>query len=220
MVCKFLIDISKVEDSLLAVQKNFEAINNVLDMRREPMRDEIVDNMIAGYDYVNTILKDDINLLKQKGFPHFLELNNIVLCGKGQERRRHYHQHIEATSDRFYQQQEFSIRHLRSWADDHKDDSPWLQAAGVYILLLSWPQLFLEGNHRTGALLLSAILVRLGKPPFVLSVENAKKYFDPSSLAKSTKRNAMGRLYKLPKIKKKFAKFLEVDTKNGFLLPL
>ncbi|MFV0439594.1 MAG: hypothetical protein ACK5PS_19645 [Desulfopila sp.] len=220
MRSNFLIDIKKVEQYLLAVQKNFDRINEGLDMHREPMRDDIVCNMLAGYQYLNTLLEKDIDLLQRKGLHHFLELNHIVLCGTMPEKRRDFSEHIKSTTDRFYQQQEFSISHLRDWADRHREDSPWKQAAGVYILQVSWPQLFAEGNHRTGALLMSSILVRLGKPPFVLSVDNAKGYFDPSSLAKSTRKNVYGRLYKLPKIKKKFAKFLESHTEGELLQPL
>jgi len=212
-----LIDIKKVKNSLRSVQKEFGRINQQLDMRREPMRDDIVTNIVAGYEYVNTLLAQDVDLLQPRGFHHFLELNHIVLCGITPEKRRDYQQHIKSTTDRFYQQHEFCITNLRQWAEKHQDDSPWKQAAGAYILQVSWPQLFAEGNHRTGALLMSTILVRMGKPPFVLSVENAKGYFDPSSLAKSTRKNVYGRLYKLPKIKKKFARFLEEHTTGDLL---
>lgn len=214
---KFLIDIDYVEASLIAVQKNFDEINSALDMRREPLRDEIVANMVSGYDYVNFLLKREIDLLERKGLHHFLELNNIVLCGTTLNERKHYREHITTNTKRFYEQQEFSITHLRQWAEKHRDDGPWKRAAGLYILQISWPQLFVEGNHRTGALLMSSILVRHGKPPFVLSVENAKGYFDPSSLAKGTLKNLYGMYYKLPKIKKNFKKFLQENAGGGLL---
>jgi hypothetical protein len=215
---RLYIDLEKVEASLREVQKNFDRINRKLDMRREPMREEILVNLLSGYAYVNILLARDVDLLKRPGFHHFLELNHIVLCGTTPEKRRDYKEHIQSTTDRFYQQQEFSISTLRKWAAKHQSDSPWKQASGAYILQVSWPQLFAEGNHRTGALLMSTILVRMGKPPFVLSIDNAKGYFDPSSLAKSTRKNVYGRLYKLPKIKKKFARFLEGHTQADFLV--
>lgn len=217
MPSRFIIDIKKVIDSLREVQANFDQINDALEMRREPMRDEIVNNMVTGYEYLNKLLRKDVDLLNRSGFRYFLELNHIVLCGVKPEKRRDFQQHIESTTSRFYQQQDFSISNMREWMDDHRDDTPWKQAAGAYILQISWPQLFFEGNHRTGALLMSSILVRQGKPPFVLSVNNAKGYFDPSSLAKSTHKNILGRLYRLPKIKKKFAKFLEEHARTEFL---
>ena len=52
------------------------------------------------------------------------------------------------------------------------------------------------------------------KPPFVLSVENAKAYFDPSTLIKSTKKNTTDELVKLPHMKREFARFLESQAKG------
>ncbi|MCG8550107.1 MAG: hypothetical protein MI799_06885 [Desulfobacterales bacterium] len=218
MPAKFRINLEAVEYYLRTVQKNFEHINDRLDMRREPMRDEIVENMLAGYRYVNTLLEQDLSMLEQSGLHHFLELNHIVLCGEDLKKRNDFQQHILATADRFYGQKEFCIKDLRTWAKGHKHVTSWKRAAGIYILHVSQPQLFFEGNHRTGALLMSSILVRGGKPPFVLTVDNAKAYFDPSSLAKATKKDLMGKLYKLPKIKKNFAKFLEAQANPELLI--
>ena len=217
MPCRHRIDIALVERSLLAVQAQFDRINDTREVRREPMQDSIVANMLAGYGYVNMLLERGIDPLHPKKLDHFLELNNIVLCGNDPETRRDYSGYIAATQKRFYTQDQFSIVQIRGWAENHKQDTPWKRAAGIYILQLSRPQLFEEGNHRSGALLMSCILVRNGKPPFVLTVDNAKAYFDPSSLAKETHKNFFGLYYKLPKIKKKFSRFLERES-DGRLL--
>ena len=218
MPSKYIIDLEQVHRSLLSVQRNFEAINEAIAMNREPMRDEIINNMLAGYEYLNrVILQKDIKLLSPSGLDHFLELNNIVLCGTDLEKRKDFKEHIITNTNRSYEQKDFSISTMRAWAEKHKKDSPWKQAAGAYIMQISQPQLFHEGNHRTGALLMSSILVQSECPPFVLSVDNAKAYFDPSSLAKSTNKNeTYSKLYKLPKIKKNFAKFLEKQAVSSY----
>lgn len=82
---------------------------------------------------------------------------------------------------------------------------------------MSQPQLYIEGNHRTGALIMSYILVRHGKAPFVLSVDNAKGYFDPSTLVKETTKTAATLLMKLPRMKKRFARFLEDHAEVQYL---
>jgi hypothetical protein len=217
MSVKYKINIAKVEDSLRDVQENFDKINDTLNMRREPLRDQIVINMLEGYRFVNDLLDESISLLSRKGLHYFLELNHIVLCGIDEQARKDYWGHIQETTDRFYSNKSFSIKHLRIWAANHQNTSPWKRAAGAYVLHLSQPQLFFEGNHRTGALLMSSILVRNGKPPFVLTVENAKGYFDPSTLIKLTKKDFLGKYYKLPKINKKFAAFIKGQA-NGQLL--
>jgi hypothetical protein len=217
MPCRYRINIAMVEQSLRAVQKTFNCINSTLEMSREAMQEKIVANMLAGYRYVNTLLEREIDPLHRKQVHHFLELNHIVLCGPDQQTRSEYDGYIRTTKERFYGQEEFSISHIRAWAERHQKDSPWKRAAGLYILQLSQPQLFEEGNHRTGALLMSTILVRSGEPPFVLTVKNAKAYFDPSSLAKQTHKNLFSTYCKLPKIKKNFARFLEQEADAGLL---
>jgi hypothetical protein len=215
---KYRIDLHAVEKSLRSVQRNFDKINDSLSMRREPLRESILINMLEGYRYVNRLLEEGIRLLSREGLVHFLELNHIVLCGpENLDTRKEYRQHIQATTDRFYSQKDFSIRDLRNWAANHKKSSPWKRAAGAYVLHVSQPQLFFEGNHRTGALLMSSILVRNGEPPFVLTVKNAKGYFDPSTLIKMTHKDFLGKYYKLPKITKKFAKFLKKQANNKLL---
>jgi hypothetical protein len=85
------------------------------------------------------------------------------------------------------------------------------------VRILSQPQLYIEGNHRTGALIMSYILLRDGKPPFVLTVDNAKAYFDPSTLIKQTKKTATTMLMKLPGMKKRFAAFLHAQAHEKYL---
>ena len=218
MPCRYKIDLGLVEQSLRDVQARFERINDTLEMRREFLQDEIVANMLEGYAYVNMLLEEGIDPLHVKQLHHFLELNNIVLCGTDEQARIDYMGYIEANKKRFYSPDHFSITSIRRWAESYARKNVYKRAAGVYIMQISRPQLFAEGNHRSGALLMSCILVNSGKPPFVLSVDNAKSYFDPSSLAKETHKNFYGRYYKLPKIKKKFSKFLEAQANRRFLI--
>ena len=218
MAKKFSLDIPHVEELLRLVQKNFDKINDTLHMRREKLDDVILLNMLDGYTYLNKLLIHEINPLDQYELNHLLELNHIVLCGTDPVKRKDYREHITATTDRFYRQEEFSISHIRAWLKKHKKDTDWKKAAGVYVMLISRPQLFFEGNHRTGALLMSHMLVQSGRPPFVLTIDNAKGYFDPSTLAKETKKDVFGKLYKLPKIKKNFALFLEGQANYELLV--
>ena len=97
------------------------------------------------------------------------------------------------------------------WYYKHEQESAWKRAAGVYVRILSQPQLHIEGNHRTGARIMSYILVRDGKATFVLT-DNAKAYFDPSTLIKETKKTTTTMLMKLPRMKKLFADFLRHQT--------
>jgi hypothetical protein len=202
-------ELKAIEVSLRHVQHEFPRINAVLRSRRDSMTDEVLDNMMSGYAFVDWAIADGTDLLDPRYAAGLLELNHIVLCGRNPNHRREHRKHIQATAQRFYTQNEFNIDALLRWHRDHAQESSWKRAAGVYVRILSQPQLYIEGNHRTGALIMSYILGRDGKPPFVLSVANAKAYFDPSSLIKETKKTATTLLVKLPRMKKRFAHFLE-----------
>jgi hypothetical protein len=212
------LNLQAIEWSLRDVQREFPQINEVLRSRRDSMTDEVIAHMMAGYTLVDQALADDLDVLTFRHASSLLEFNHTVLCGLDPQAREASRKHIEATVQRFYRQEEFNIDDLLQWSHRHRHESPWKRAAGVYVRILSQPQLFFEGNHRTGALIMSYILVRDGKPPFVLSVDNAKAYFDPSTLVKETTKSAVTLLMKLPRLKKRFARFLEDQANRDYIL--
>jgi hypothetical protein len=210
-------NLKAIELSLYHVQRKFPQINANLRSRRDSMTDEVLNNMMSGYTFVDWAIADDTDLLDPQYVAGLLELNHIVLCGRDPNNRREHSKHIQATVQRFYTQDEFNIDDILCWHRDHAHESAWKRAAGVYVRILSQPQLYIEGNHRTGALLMSYILGRDGKAPFVLTVENALAYFDPSSLVKETKKTPATLLMKLPRMKKRFAQFLERQADAQYL---
>jgi hypothetical protein len=214
---KHRLNLKAIEQSLLEVQREFPKINEALRSRRDSMTDVVIDNMMVGYAFVDWAVADGTDLLDSRYVAGLLELNHIVLCGRDPNERREHRKHIQATTERFYEQEEFNINDILQWHRHHKDESSWKRAAGVYVRILSQPQLYIEGNHRTGALIMSYILARDGNPPFVLTVENARGYFDPSSLIKETTKTAATLLMKLPGMKKRFARFLEDQANEQYL---
>jgi hypothetical protein len=214
---KARLNLQAIEQSLRAVQQEFPNINERLRSRRDSMTDEVLENMMSGYAFVDWAIAVDTNLLDPEYVAGLLELNHIVLCGRNPHSRWEHRKHIQATTQRFYTQDGFNIEDLLRWHREHTYESAWKRAAGVYVRILSQPQLYVEGNHRTGALLMSYILGMDGKAPFVLTVENARAYFDPSSLVKETKKTATTLLMKLPSMKKRFARFLQGQADARYL---
>ena len=213
----YRLDLRAIEQSLRDVQREFPKINELLHSRRDSMTDAVLDNMLAGYTFIDKAVADGVDLFMLRHVTALLELNHIVLCGINQQVRQEYQTHIDATTQRFHEQEEFNIDDILRWYYRHEDESSWKRAAGVYVRILSQPQLYIEGNHRTGALIMSYILMRDGKAPFVLTVDNAKAYFDPSTLIKATKKTATTMLTKLPRMKKRFADFLRQQTHEEYL---
>ena len=141
-----------------------------------------------------------------------LGINAAVLCGTEPARRREFAQHLVAAEEQFFNNVEGGIKDLYNWYCSYRSDSVWKRAAGVYVRILSKPQLFIEGNNRTGSLIVSYLLMRAGLPPFVLTLDNDEGYFNPSSVIRNSAKHGVKALYELPKIKKKYAAFLEAQA--------
>jgi hypothetical protein len=144
-----------------------------------------------------------------------LEINAMVLCGNDREARLEFAGHLAATEKHFFNNDEGGIKDLFDWYGKHRDESPWKRAAGVYVRILSKPQLFIEGNHRSGSIIASYLLLREGLSPFVLTVENAEAFFNPSSVIRNSAKHGVTALFELPKIKKKYAAFLEEQSRRS-----
>jgi len=211
------LNLSEIDASLRAVQADFGRINATLCAQRDAMSDEVRANLMTGYRHVDEALTKGIDLFGLGNSKHLLELNILVLCGTDQDRRKHFARHIASTERRFYEQEGGGIGTLMEWLQRNNGDDVWKRAAGVYIHILSRPELYIEGNHRTGALIMSYMLAREGQPPFVLTVGNAKAYFDPSTLVQGTKRRSLRMLIRLPKLKTRFANILKDNADSSYL---
>lgn len=211
------LNIEAIDKSLQDVQEQFETINSSFTELRAPLTDEIRYNLVEGYEYVDMLLARKTDILDGRNVSELLELNARVLCGSGKKVRKENTAHIKATEKHFYSDYGGGIGSLMEWYQLHSNNTVWMRAAGTFFEVLSYPQLFIEGNHRTSALIVSYILGRSGKPPFVLTPENAKAFFDPSVLAKGTKKHGIQAIFKAPKIKKKFANLIHSSSAKRFL---
>jgi prophage maintenance system killer protein len=213
-----VLNLNAIEVSLRNLEARFLEINKSLRARRDSLDPGIVANMMAGYRFVDNLLAQRVDLLAMGNLKLFLEMNALVLFGSDEVTRSGAAFQLAASEKRFYDQEGGGIRDVVEWYDLHRANSAWRRAAGVYISILSEPQLFIEGNHRTGALVMSYILARDGRPPFVLTAENAKAYLDPSTLITETRKHSLAALFKIPKIKRDFANFLKEQADRKYLV--
>jgi hypothetical protein len=163
------LDLQAIEAALRELQRAFPPINKELFDCRDPLDDEVLEGMLVGYAGVDRLLRNRVDIFAIGQLHHWLDLNATVLCGSDAGVRARHHQLLEATESRFYEQPDGGIRDIMEWYAINRGKSVWRQATGVFIRLLSSPQLFIEGNHRTGALVMSYLLCREGEPPFVLT---------------------------------------------------
>ena len=214
------LNLRAIEASLRLVQQEFTLINEGLSSPREPLTDDVIANMLAGYALVDGLVAAGVDLFAMGNLKYLLELNATVLCGTDPESRAEYARHRQTTEDRFYDERDGGIQDLVEWYELHHQYSAWMRAAGVYVRLLSRPQLFVEGNHRTGALAMSYILIREQEPPFVLSPANAPAYFDPALVIRDTEKQGLAMVFRSPGVIKRLAGFLVEHADPAYLLPV
>jgi len=211
------LNLAAIGAALHDVRRHFDLVNSGLAARREPLDDRVIENMMDAYALVDILVAGGIDLFVMGNLKFLLELNTRVLCGTNPGRREAYARHTEATERRFYEEREAGVQDVIEWHEGHRDDAVWDRAAGVYVRILSAPQLFIEGNHRTGAAVMSYILVRGGEPPFVLSAGNAAAYFDPSTAIKDIRKNSGVMMFRLSAIRKRLAALLRESADRRYL---
>ena len=210
-----LFDLDEIHGSLKAFQVAFPGINDTLDMRREEVTDDMVGKIVQAYGFLNQQLSKGIDLFTPAGLHSLLEMNHIVLCGVDPDLRLEYYQHLMETRTRFLR----GIKPIKEWVlAKRKSEGPWKLAAGFYAKSLSQPQLFLEGNHRTGNILLNYLLVSRGESPYVVSPETARDYLNISGDIKFTdKDKSLDNALRMPGHLKRFRTFLKEHVDSRWL---
>lgn len=208
--------LGRIEDELREVQRHFPVINAQLNLRRDDFTDTVRQNMLVAYEFLDALVDQNLDLFSGEGLEALLQLNHLVLLGKGYDPRE-FGRHITDTRKRFFDNFRQYVKPIRRWFRKHETENPYKVAAQVYVGVLSQPQLYQEGNHRTGSLIASGILLQNGCPPFVLTRQNAVAYFNPSSEIKFTdKRTIQGKL-RLPKYQRDFREFLEQNVNEAYV---
>ena len=210
------LSLGRIEDELIEVQRHFPAINAELKCARDDFTAVVRQNMLTSYEFLDAVVNDDLDLFSDEGLEALLQLNHLVLLGRGYDPRA-FDRHIALTRRRFFDNFRQYVKPIRRWYRKHETENPYKVASQVYVGVLSQPQLFQEGNHRTGSLIASGILLQNGCPPFVLTRRNAVAYFNPSSEIKFTdKRTIRGKL-RLPKYRREFRQFLQENVNQAYV---
>lgn len=212
------LDYARISAALLAVRDALPALDAAQGTRRDRLDAHVVGNMIAGYALVERLVNAGIDLLGHGGATHLLELNRMVLCGADARRRSEYRLHLEASERRFYEERHAGVDDVYEHAAMLQGRAPWDRAAGVYVRILSKPQLFIEGNQRTGALVAAWILLAAGEPPFVLTVACAPEYFAPAAAIRDIRKSSVAGVLRLPGYRRRFARMLRTNADRSFLI--
>ena len=202
------LDLAAVEASLRDVQRLVADPTGDLGAARDPLDHRVVDNLLAGYAFVDALVAEDIDVLAMGQLRRLLEMNTLVLCGTDPARRLSYARHLEATERRFYEEPGGGIEDLVEWHARHRRDPVADSPPAPRVPILSKPQLFVEGNHRTAALVMSYFLLRAERPPFVLGPDSAADYFELSSAMRDIDKSAPGVFFPLAGIARRLAELV------------
>ncbi len=213
--------LAAIDEALRSVELHWREIDDELASRGIGRKDTPFDTtvrmrMMSAFSYLDHLLAQQIPPFSSESISHMLELNHRVHYGTDHQLMAEYASAMQAAAEKFNQH----IGPIREWYEEHtkRGDYPLKIAAEIYVSILGRPQLFIEGNHRTGSLIADWINVYYGFPPFVLSVDNAIAYFAPSAEIKSfaDKSNWRGQV-RLPKYRKSFLKFWESHIDGYYL---
>lgn len=207
-------NVEAIKKSLTEVSKEFKKINHKLETKREILTLDMVDNIIEAYKYLNHLLKNKFDIFSHAGLYSLLELNHIILCGTDKTKRLEYHEHIFETRKKFQE----NIKPIYKWYKKNFDKKkPFKIIANLYSMILSQPQLYIEGNHRTGNIIINYILLSFRMSPFIMTIENAVDYLNISGKIKFSNKNELNNMFDFKNFKKEFIKVLEKNLDESFL---
>jgi hypothetical protein len=219
MSCR--LDLCEIDGALLEVERAWPRIDAELQRlhigRKDPFTAVLRNNMLSAYAYLDELLARDIEPFSPTCFDHMLVLNERVHYGTDVALMAEFSTAIASNVEKF----NAHIDPIAAWYWRHAGhgDHAHKLAAETYVSIVGQPQLFIEGNHRTGSLIASWINLYAGYPPFVLSVEDAVDYFAPSAAIKQfANRSTWRGRRQLPKYRKSFRAFWEHHVDGKYVL--
>lgn len=207
------LDLEAISQALAGMEAEHELTG---DLPEEPLTEDAVRRMVAGYRYVDELLAARTDIFCYGETRHILELNHLVLCGTTPERRAQYRKHIDETERRFYERS--GIGDFMEWYKRNRTGSPQALASGVFLRVLSAPQLFIEGNSRTASLLVSYVRVRAGLAPLVVTVDGFRRYVEMVERCTTLDRTGFASLFTGVALHRRLTEFLADACDGRFLV--
>ena len=199
------LDLVAIEASLRALQGALPAVNRSLLNDHPPLLDASIGAMLAGYAELDRLALRGIDLFARGQARRLLDLNRIVLYGERSPRARTHSRALENAERHFYESRAGGVGDLVDWYERHRALSPSRLAAGLYLRLQCSPQLYVEGNHRTGALILSHVLMRRRRPPLVLTPSLAGEWFALTPELQRLNRHGPGTIFQGRRLQRRLA---------------
>ena len=128
----------RIEDELRDVQRHFPAINAVLNCRRDDFSDTVLQNMLAAYEFLDAVVADKLDLFGDEGLEALLQLNHLVLLGRGYDLRA-FDRHITVTRGQFFENFRRYVKPIQRWYRKHETENPYKVAGDSWLPLQPRP---------------------------------------------------------------------------------
>jgi hypothetical protein len=124
MVKGLRLHLGRIEDELCDLQRHFTAINAVLNCRRDDFTDTVRKKMLTAWEFLDAVVHDELDLFSDEGLEALLQLNHLVLLGKGYDLLA-FNRHITLTREQFFENFRRYVKPIRRWYRKHDTDNPY-----------------------------------------------------------------------------------------------
>ena len=153
------LNLCEIDASLSQVELQWASLDATLQQsgvgHKEPFTTSLRTKMLSAYAYLDDMLARDVLPFSPDGLDQMLALNERVHYGEDSALRQEFAGAIASNADKFDRQ----IEPISEWYWKHagRGEHPYKLAAETYVSIVGQPQLFIEGNNRTGSLIASWI---------------------------------------------------------------
>lgn len=182
-------DLHAICDALCGLSRRMPQVNAQLENHHPGLDEDSVQHLLQAYALLDHFLDSGKQLLSMGQSGDLLALNHCVLFGSENADNHEFDRAFAASEEHFYGQGGAGVGELLSWYAAQHDQSVWMRAAGVFLRTLGPPQLFIEGNHRTGVLLVNFVLGMDRQPPLVIDQQFAPVWFERTEALRTRRRS-------------------------------
>ena len=210
-------DLQAISQSLHGLRHDMDRINHRLEHEQVSLSKQSVNQIVQAYGMLDHFLGSGLHLLSMGQSREVLALNHCVLFGQENTGNADYRKAFKASERHFYGVGSSGIGDMIEWYSRHRNQTAWRQAGGVYLNTIGPPQLFLEGNHRTGVLLANYVLARSNKPPLVLDGQLASGWFKLTEEIRERRKKLFEPKYWFRSLDAELADFIQYHANERYL---
>lgn len=210
-------DLRAIASALHGLRTHMDRVNRELDNHHPSLNRDSVNQIVQAYSMVDHYLAAGLPLLSLGQSREVLAINHCVLFGQENVGSLDFHKALKASERHFYGVAGSGIGDMVDWYSRRREQPVWQLAAGVYLQTVGPPQLFLEGNHRTGVILANYVLGRANQAPLVIDHSLAPAWFEMTEAIRSRRRTLLEPRFWLRSLNGELAEFIQHNVNERYL---